>query len=161
MPLPTNTAPVLTAIGYRPLVDFLCTSGETVTLQWLHVDPQPTEQQINDWATDAAPLPSGQLFSVWLAEHGGDALLTLRRLAKEALDEQEAGDHALIRAVVVELLDYCNTQRQQHNALLTWLGAQGTLANRGQLTAMQLAEATPTQARTSIKSRIDAGNADT
>ena len=161
MSYPVNTHDILIASGYEHFRDFIFCPGGSAPLQWLHADPQPTEQQINEWATDAAPLPSGQLFSVWLAEHGGDALLTLRRLAKEALDEQEAGDHALIRAVVIELLDYCNAQRQQHNALLTWLGAQGTLANRGQLTAMQLAEATPTQARTSIKSRIDAGNADT
>lgn len=162
MALPQNTGVILYAAGYDPLVDYIAVqNGGVVTLQWSHTDPEPTEQQITDWSTDAATLPNGQLFSVWYSENGGDPLLTLRRKAKEALDEQQQENHALIRAVVIELLNYCNAQRARHNTLLQWLGTQTTLTNRGQLAAMQLNEATPAQARNAIKTRITNGDADT
>ena len=62
--LPNNTGTILTALGYEPLTDFECAKvgGEVVINTWSHVDTQPTEQQLTDWSTDAAALPSGQLF---------------------------------------------------------------------------------------------------
>lgn len=161
MPLPQNVATVLIALGYDALQDFQASAEEqSIIVRWAHADPQPTEQQLNDYASDAAPLPSGQLFSQWVAEHGGDALQTLRRKAKEALASQEKEQNAMVRAVVLELLNYANAERNKFNLLLQWLGTQTTLANRGQLTALELIEATPQQAKQAISDRITAGEAD-
>ena len=90
--------------------------GGTVAIRsWTHpTESQPTEQQINDWATDAAPLPSGQLFSVWLSENGGDATLTAKRQAKEALTAdtvQGRYNRALARVLLSEI----NALRAQHS----------------------------------------------
>lgn len=159
--LHSQTPQVLASLGYLHLQDFeFGIDGTARKLQWHHADKQPTEQQINDWATDKTPLPSGQLFSQWQAENGGDPLATLRRKAKEALADQAQEQNALMRAVVLELLDYCNEQRKRHNQLLQWIGGQTTLLNRGQLAALALNEATPQQAKQAIVSRIENGEAD-
>ena len=156
-----NAVQVLIALGYTKYEAVVRADGSGILVhKWNEADTQPTDQQITDWATDAAALPSGPLFSVWLAEHGGDVLLTLRRIAKEALSNNRVESNALIRAVVLELLDYSNAQRAEHNTLLAWLGTQTTLTNLGQLTAMQLNEATPVQARNAIKARLTNGEAD-
>lgn len=140
---PANTTLVLRAMGYTPGAidenDFIAANvnGE-VSIEWNHTDPQPTEQQINDYAADVTPLPSGQLFSEWQTEHGGNALATLRRQAKEALDGQDRDHQALIRALALVVLDEINTLRAQH----------------------ALAPRTANQLRNAIKARITAGDAD-
>ncbi len=139
MAYPATCGSVLAAIGYE-LDDFICwTDGGGVTsLQWNHADPQPTEQQVNDWATDAVALPSGQLFSQWQAEHGGDPQLTFRRQAKEALDKQASDTEGLIRALALVVLDEINILRGQH----------------------LMAPRTADQLRNAIKGKITAGDAD-
>jgi len=54
--------------------------------EWAAPTGPPTEQEVAAVLADATPLPSGQLFSAWLAEHGGDPVTTRRRLAREAVD---------------------------------------------------------------------------
>lgn len=103
---------VLTALGYEPVTD--CGIEADGTLTWYHSDPQPTEQQLNDWATDTTPLPSGQLFSVWRAEHGGDATLTAKRIAKEIFD-QSTGEGVLLRSIMELVRDELNILRSQHS----------------------------------------------
>ena len=80
---------------------------------------------------------NGQVFSEWDAENGGDATLTLRKQAQDALDKI-ASNEALIRALALVVLDEINLLRDEH-----------ALANR---TAAQL--------RTAIKTKIAAGEAD-
>jgi hypothetical protein len=65
MAYPINTGAILKAAGYEPLVDFICerAAGSDLALEWLHTDPQPTEQQIQDYADDTTPLPNGQTFT--------------------------------------------------------------------------------------------------
>ncbi|NIQ10491.1 MAG: hypothetical protein GWO08_22325, partial [Gammaproteobacteria bacterium] len=65
--------------------------------------PQPTEQEINDAAGDLTTI-NGQLFSEWLAENGGDATLTIRKQAQDALDKI-ASNEALIRALAFVVMD--------------------------------------------------------
>jgi hypothetical protein len=140
MALPASTARVLNSLGYEPIVDYLVKSdGGTVTVQWFSSDPQPTEQQINDWATDAVNLPNGQTFSQWLADHGGDSTLTLRRSAKEALDDTAEGRSALVRAALLVFMDEVNTLRAIHS----------------------LPARTGSQLRTAIANKLTAGDADT
>ena len=60
----TKTGAVLAALGYKFETDYLVTKNvNTITLDWFHTDPQPTEQQIQDYADDTTPLPNGQTFT--------------------------------------------------------------------------------------------------
>lgn len=88
------------------------------------------------------------------------ALQSLRDQAAAVLDELQATGSMALRAIVIESLIYANAQRAAFNILLTWLGGQGTLAQRGQLASMALVEATPAQAKAAIAARIVAGEAD-
>jgi hypothetical protein len=37
--------------------------GETITLQWFHTDPKPSEQDITDIVNDVTMLPSGKTYT--------------------------------------------------------------------------------------------------
>lgn len=76
------------------------------------------------------------------------------------LIESRDAQNAILRAILLELLNYVNTERTNFNSLLTWLGGQGGLTNRVQLTNFQLNTATALQALTAIKNRIANGEAD-
>ena len=117
--------------------------GETLLHEWDEVIagiPQPTEQEIIDAGNDLTTV-NGQVFSEWLAEHGGDPILTLRREAQEALDAQNSRIEALIRALALVTMDEINVIRAD---------AQINLPAR---TAAQL--------RAAIKTKISDGEADT
>ena len=132
------TGQAWTFLGYIPLTDFSITNDNgTVLVEWLHGDPQPTEQATLDALNDLTTV-NGQTFSQWLAEHGDDANLTRRRIAKEALDGL-SGNEALIRALALTIMDELNILRAEH----------------------ALAPRTGTQLRNAIKAKLDAGDADT
>ena len=60
----SNTASILSAAGYVPLVDFEAElSGGDLVITWQHTDPQPSEAQVADWGSDTTPLPNGQTFT--------------------------------------------------------------------------------------------------
>ena len=60
----SNTASILKAAGYEPLVDFEAeSSGGDLTITWLHTDPQPSEAQVAAWGDDSQTLPSGKTFT--------------------------------------------------------------------------------------------------
>ncbi len=145
--IPSNVVKVLDAAGYVKGFDFVAemASGGEIVLTWLS-SGGVSEAQINDYANDLTPLPSGQLFSQWLTEHGGDAVQTLRREAREKMDSLVDEDAALIRAAFIELAT-------AHNQLLQWLGTQTTLINHNQLIDLQVS-------RQGIKDRINNGEAD-
>ena len=138
MALPTNTATILqflnpAAIPNKQYVVYI-SDGNVVIGSWDESaigSPQPTDQEI----TDAG---NSQAFIDWYAEHGGDAIATLRRRAKEALDAQNAETEALIRALAFVVLDEINILRAEHS----------------------LAARTPAQLRTAIKAKITDGYAD-
>lgn len=69
-------------------------------------------------------------------------------------------DYAVIRAIIIELIEQTNNERTNFNSLLTWLGAQGGLTSRTQLPNFQLNTLTAKQALTAIKNRISVGDAD-
>ena len=156
--LPNNTGTILTALGYEPLTDFECAkvAGEVVINTWSHVDTQPTEQQITDWSTDAAALPSGQLFSAWLAEHGGDVIATAKRIAKELQDSDEETAR-IIRAVVKLTVDEINTLRQWITDFKVEVAAANSLASlkTGVAGLPNVPDRTYDQARTSVTNIID------
>lgn len=136
----TRCASICDALGYVAEQDFSCLfNGVDVDLVWLHGDPQPTEQQIADYANDVTNLPNGQTFTQWQQEHGGDVAQTFRRKAKEALDRVQAEQEGLLRALALVVLDEINTLRAEHS----------------------LAARTPTQLRNAIKAKITSGDADT
>uniref|UniRef100_A0A6M3IGV0 Uncharacterized protein n=1 Tax=viral metagenome TaxID=1070528 RepID=A0A6M3IGV0_9ZZZZ len=139
MSYPFSTAQVLLALGFELDSDFECTSSDSGTrLKWKSQTTQPTEQQISDYAADVTSLPGGQLFSIWLAEHGGDTTLTARRIAKEYIDQADDANYALTRALGLVVLDEINTLRGQHS----------------------LAPRTKAQLKAAIKAKIDSGEAD-
>ena len=140
MAYPLVTGPVLQALGYDPLTDCeLYHIGNAIVIRvWNHADLQPAEQQVIDYANDVTPLPSGQLFSQWLAEHGGDPVATFRARAKAALDRASSEQEGLLRAALLVVLDELNSLRAQHS----------------------LPARTPEQLRTAIKNKLTAGDAD-
>lgn len=91
-----------------------------------------------------------------------EALASLNSFRSTALSLVDLKDPqaAIIRSALIEILNYCNAERNKFNTLLAWLGTQGTLSNRTQLNAMSLIEATVQQAKDSIKNRINNGEAD-
>ncbi len=76
------------------------------------------------------------------------------------LIDEKSSEYAVLRGMLIEILNYVNLERTNFNSLLTWLGTQVQLTNRIQLTNFQLNTATPIQALTAIKNRIAAGEAD-
>lgn len=138
--IPANTAKILEFLGFKLDQDFEVgwTGTETIICKWYSVITQPTDQEINDASNDLTTI-NGQVFSAWYAEHGGNAVSTLRREAKEALDNQTADTNALIRALAFVVMDEINILRAQHS----------------------MADRTAAQLRTTIKNKIDSGDADT
>ena len=147
MSLPQNTGQILiflhnisTDPDYYFIVRIISATGLPEITYWNTVElgTQPTEQEIIDAGNDLTTV-NGQVFSEWLAEHGGDPILTLRREAQEALDAQNSRIEALIRAFALVMVDEINLLRTEHS----------------------LADRTAAQLRTAIKNKIAAGEADT
>ena len=60
----SNTASILQAAGYEPLVDFTAIiKVGVIHIEWTHADPQPTEAQVAAWGDDSQALPSGQTYT--------------------------------------------------------------------------------------------------
>jgi len=60
----SNTASILQAAGYEPLVDFTAIiKAGVIHIEWAHADPQPTEAQVAAWGDDSQALPSGKTFT--------------------------------------------------------------------------------------------------
>jgi len=169
MAYPLATSRVLEALGYVPLDDFTAqtTDGTTVELTWTHVDTQPSDSDVNDYATDTTVLPSGQLFSVWLSENGGDETLTNRRVAIDIANEVN-GDGVRVRALI-ELLNkrdnyLTNRVLELQARVQAMLSSTGGVANmRTDGLAVSISEtATRTKADAvqDYRDDIDAGNQD-
>ena len=155
MSLPVNTSNILDYLGFTVDVDYSASSVDgVVALAWLSQAAQPTEQEIID-------AGASQEFSDWRAEHGGDAALTLRRQAREAIDESRA-ESAALRAAIIELINYTVTTASNLNALLDGIDAAISLAQIKAAAALINNQPTPTlaQAMNAIKARIAAGEAD-
>jgi hypothetical protein len=110
---------------------------------------QPTPQQLAD-AIASAP------FLAWLAEHGGDAGLTQRRLAKELYDALDAEARAL-RAVVVLTVDELNDLRSWITSFKAEVAAASSLADLKTRVATlpSLPQRTYAQARTAVRNAVD------
>lgn len=129
---PLNRINVFQFLGYKNYEDFFITiDGDLVLVEWFHQDPEPTDQQI----IDAGNSPE---FAIWLEEHGGDALKTQRRKAKEYIDDANQYQAQVLRAFMLLMIDELNILRAQHG----------------------LADRTPLQLRNAIKNKIADGDAD-
>jgi len=106
---------VLQALGYdRGLYTVSDVNGAISISYWDSSNGlQPDETTINNYATDATPLPSGQNFSGWLAEHGGNATLTAKKLGKDIIDAS-TGEGILERAILKVIKDEINILRSLH-----------------------------------------------
>lgn len=138
-----KTLPAFTVVefllGHPPEARFWETATEIIIDNWVDTDQQPTDQEIIDASNDLTTV-NGQLFSEWYAEHGGDHVATMRRKAKDALDDQNRETNALIRALALVILDEINALRTH--------------------AAIGLTARTAAQVRTAIKGKITAGDAD-
>lgn len=110
-------------------------------------------------------VPSDELPQGWEMEvdtSHQDALLELRSQAKQMLDEQQAANSAVLRGLVLVLIDEVNNLRQWNTALKTQIGLSTNLGNLQTRIAQfpDLPDRTGQQARDAIKSQIDAGSAD-
>jgi hypothetical protein len=100
------------ALGFQQESDFeVFSRSGTISVDWFSATPQPSEQEIDDFSNDLTTTPGGQTWTQWQAENGGDATLTLRRQAKELLDQTQ-GNEALIRALAFTVLDEVNILRR-------------------------------------------------
>jgi hypothetical protein len=122
---------------------------------WSHpTDPQPTQQQLDAWAAEPA-------FQTWLAEHGGNSALTLRREAREMLDaiNREA---AILRALALTTLSEINLLRQWVTDFKAATAAATNLANlQTRVAALpNVPQRTAQQLREAIKQQVTDGSAD-
>jgi hypothetical protein len=97
MALPTNTSTILMFLGHSVLNDYeVSNRNGVVSMLWLSVAPEPTEQQIIDAGNDLTVV-NGQTFSQWHAENGADATLTARKQAKDKADAVDQSTRALLQ----------------------------------------------------------------
>lgn len=81
MSLPSNTATILKAAGFEPMLDFnaVCKSGNEISIEWLSVESRPTDEQIIGWGNSSLTLPNGQ----WLAVQNMKRKISALRYEKE------------------------------------------------------------------------------
>lgn len=124
----------------------------TFTISWYSVSPQPTEQEI-------ATAGVSQAYIDWHAENGGDPVKTLRKQTSDSLG-QDSG--ALLRSVILTMVDEFNRHSNRTNAILTAVGNATSLATLK--TEVALINPIPTrtgaQLRTAAIAKIDAGDGD-
>jgi hypothetical protein len=121
---PANTQEILRSLGFIPETDFSVSSSpitEVITLSWLSAATEPTEQEIIDAGNSAE-------FAAWYADHGGDPVLTRRRIAREAIEGLRDTDH-LIRAALFAIVDELNRHADKHNEILDAVDAAVSLAD--------------------------------
>lgn len=109
MALPLNTGSVLSAAGFQADEDFVVSRDPpgNVTLTWRGApEDEPSEEQIIAWSTDAEALPSGELYSEWFENHGGDPTLTARQQAEDALTSGAGTSDYNARAALLQSQDY-------------------------------------------------------
>lgn len=113
--------------------------------------PQPTAQQLAD--AEASPA-----YADWLAEYGGDAVRTARRLARELYD---AADHLgrIQRAMAVLTVDELNALRSWVTDFKAAVAAATTLADLKARVALlpSLPPRTYAQARAAVRAAVDGG----
>ena len=156
MSYPQNTALIAEYLTGAPAYEWFSWDGtEGKFLEWdVTFGPQPTEQEI----IDAGNSPG---YAVWYAEHGGDADLTRRRIAKELMDKVDAQEQAL-RAVVLAVNARTNQIANRLNQVLDAIDSANNLAqmqtNIGAIA--DLPTIPKTELRTTIFSYVTSGESD-
>ena len=129
------------------------TGGSAIfTLDWYSISPQPTEQEI-------ATAEASQAYLNWYAESGGDPVKTLRKKTSDSLS-QDSG--ALLRSVILTLVDEFNRHSGRTNAILTAVSNATSLATLKTEVALinPIPARTGAQLRAAAIAKIDAGDAD-
>lgn len=111
--LPLNTANIIFFLKREiNFEDFeLLSLKGVISFEYWNSDklgPQPTEQEIIDAANDLT-IVDGQTFSEWWAENGGNKELTIRRKARESIDNNKE-----LIALTLAMMDEINILRQQN-----------------------------------------------
>lgn len=121
--------------------------------------PQPTDQQFNDAANDLTQVDNGdgpEVFSVWYAKHGGDAIATAKHAAKVLYNGQQELERVL-RAIVVLTVDELNFLRTWTRDFKAVVAAAANLNDikTGVAGLPTLDDRTNAQVRTAIFNNID------
>lgn len=116
---------------------------------------QPSNATLTATETDPA-------FLTWLESHGGDATLTRRRQAKDAVNLLRENE-VLIRAVAAVTADEVNNIRQWLTDFKAQTALATSLANlQTRVAALpNMPQRTLPQIRTAIANKIDSGDVDT
>lgn len=119
--------------------------------------PQPTEQQVADAASGITTV-GGRTFIQWKALR---PQLERRESAKEKLASLR-GEGAVLRAMILTMLDEMNLHANRVNALLTAIDNASTLATLKTAVALinDIPQRTGLQLRNAIISKLDAGDGD-
>jgi len=147
-----------------PLVDWVVKDdgGGPVITYWntAGLGTQPTSQAIAAALADNTTV-GGQVYSEWLAEHGGDAALTLRRIASEAVDTSDPA-YVFTRALALVVLDELNVHAARITAILDAIDGASSLADvKTAIAAINdIPQRTIAQLKTAMKAQIAAGSAD-
>ena len=150
-----NTGQVMVYLGFVPFLDFNVESDNgVISVEWLSLSPQPTEQEI-------ATAEASQAYLDWYAENGGDPVKTLRKQAETNLSEGDRSN-VLLRSVILTMVDEFNRHSDRTNALLTAIGSATSLTSLQ--TEAALIDAIPArtgaQLRTAAITKINTGDAD-
>ena len=99
------------------LVDLVSRGGITTIDRWDAPEIQPTEQEITT-------AEASQAYIDWYADNGGDPVKTRRKQTSDSLG-QDSG--ALLRSVILILVDEFNRHSDRTNAILAAVGNASSL----------------------------------
>lgn len=106
------------------------------------------------------PQPSDAVLSAITAAQASAAQTAALRGSALIDFEGKVRYSVVMRALALVLIEHFNVVAAQHNALLSWLGGQTTLANRAALNGFTLAAHTPAQVLQAVQDEINSGSAD-
>ena len=158
MSLPADTAFIIKSL--LPTlssndIDVVSRGGVVTIDRWDSVLIQPTDQEITDTGLTQAYID-------WRAENGGDPLKTLRKRAENNLSGT-ASDNALLRSVLLILVDEFNIHSAKTNAILDAIDGASNLAGLKTTVGAiaDLPSRTGAQLRTATINKLQSGDADT
>ena len=156
MAITASTPFVLGFLGYKDEDFTVSKYGVGVEavflLSWHSASQQPTEQEVTD-------AEVSQEYIDWYAENGGDPVKTLRKQTGDSLS-QDSG--ALLRAVILILVDEFNRHSDRTNAILTAVGDATSLATLQSAVGLinPIPARTGAQLKAAAIAKINSGDAD-
>ena len=139
-------------LGHNPSATIAQEGSGIAVYGWEEVEAPPTQAAVD--ATEAS-----QSYIDWYAENGGDPVKTLRKQTSDSLG-QDSG--ALLRSVILILVDEFNRHSDRTNAILTAVGNATSLSTLQTEVALinPIPARTGAQLRAAAIAKIDGGDTD-